>query len=122
LGVSARVKIAWKPRPVSVIRTVYFISGAQSMDQQCKNCGQKDSCKEVFKELGSLKKPSILLKVVQAFLLPLIFFIIALAAAEKVLAEKIASSLGKNLLALAAAVTVVFLYLLTLKFFQRGKN
>ncbi|MGB8226326.1 MAG: hypothetical protein WCE45_05605 [Sedimentisphaerales bacterium] len=91
------------------------------MDKQCKDCGQKDSCREVFKELGNLKGPSVLLKVVQAFLLPLIFFIIALAVAEKVLAERIASSLGKNLLALAAAVAVVFLYLMILKFW-RSRN
>ena len=91
------------------------------MDQQCKDCGQKDSCREAFKELGNLKGPSVLLKVVQAFLLPLIFFIISLAVAENVLAERVASSLGKNFLALAAAVAVVFLYLMVLKFW-RSKN
>jgi len=95
-----------------------FYFEAQAVDQQCKNCGQKDSCQEVFKELGNSKGPSILLKAVQAFLLPLILFIIALAVAEKVLAERINSSLGRNLFALAAAVMVVFLYLVILKLWR----
>ena len=91
------------------------------MDRRCNNCDQKERCQEVFKELGNLKGPSVLPKVVQAFLLPLIFFIISLAVAENVLAERVASSLGKNLLALAAAAAVVFLYLMVLKFW-RSKN
>lgn len=91
------------------------------MDKQCKDCGQKDGCRQAFKELGNLKGPSVLLTVVQAFLLPLIFFVTALAVAEKVLAERVAGSLGRNLLALAAAVAVVFLYLMILKFW-RSRN
>ncbi len=86
------------------------------MDQQCKDCSQKDRCSQVFKEFGGSKGPSVLLKVVQAFLLPLVLFIIVLAGAEKLLAERINSLLGRSLLALAAAAAIVFLYLMVLKF------
>ena len=88
------------------------------MDQQCNNCGQKNSCQEVYRKLGSSKSPPVTLKVVQAFLLPLVLFIIALAGAEKLLAERLASPLGRNILALAAAVVVICLYLLILKLWR----
>lgn len=88
------------------------------MNRHCNNCSQKESCREIFEKLGSSKAPPVLLKTVQAFLLPLILFIVVLAVADKVLAGKIASSLGKNLLALAAAAAIVFLYLLILKLWR----
>jgi hypothetical protein len=88
------------------------------MDEQCKNCRQKESCQEVFKELGSSKGPPVLLKVIQAFLLPLILFIVALAAMEKLLAESVNSALGRNLLALAAGAVVVCLYLAVLRLWR----
>jgi uncharacterized protein (DUF2236 family) len=88
------------------------------MDQQCKNCGEKERCREIFEKLGSSKAPPVLLKVIQAFLLPLILFIVALAVAEKVLTERLNSSLGRNLLALVAGVIVVCLYLAVLKLWR----
>jgi hypothetical protein len=89
------------------------------MDQQCKNCGQKESCREAFEKLGSYKSPPVLRMVIQAFLLPLVLFIAALAAAEKLLAERLASQLGRNIISLAVAVAVVCLYLAVLKLWRR---
>ena len=88
------------------------------MDQQCKNCGQKESCREAFEKLGSSKAPPVLLMVVQAFLLPLVLFIVVLAVAEKLLMERFASQLGRNIISLAAAVVVVCLYLAVLKLWR----
>lgn len=88
------------------------------MDQQCDSCGQKDHCQEVYRKLGSSKSPPVTLKIIQAFLLPLVLFIIVLAVAEKLLAERIANPLGKNVLALAAAAVVISLYLLILKLWR----
>jgi hypothetical protein len=88
------------------------------MDQQCKNCGQKESCREAFEKLGSSKTSLVLLKAVQAFLLPLVFFIAALAAAEKLLGERPASQFGRNVISLAAATVVVCLYLAVLKLWR----
>ena len=88
------------------------------MNQQCKNCGQKESCQEIFEKLGSSKSPSVLLKAVQAFLLPLVLFIAALAVAEKLLGERLASQLGRNIISLAAAAIVVCLYLAVLKLWR----
>ena len=91
------------------------------MDQQCKNCGQKESCREAFEKLGGSKAPPVLLKAIQAFLLPLVLFIVALAVAERLLAEKLTSELGRDIISLAAAVAVVCLYLVVLKLW-RSKN
>ncbi|OHB58823.1 MAG: hypothetical protein A2173_03870 [Planctomycetes bacterium RBG_13_44_8b] len=88
------------------------------MDQQCDNCGQKDSCQTIYQKLGSSKSPPITLKVVQAFLLPLVLFVIALTVAEKLLAERVAEPLGKNVLALVTAAVVISLYLLILKLWR----
>lgn len=88
------------------------------MDRQCDNCGQKNSCQAVYEKLGKSKSPSILLKVIMAILLPLFFFIVTIAAMEKILSERIAGSSGRNILALAAAVVVVSLYLLILKLWR----
>ncbi|MFA5293747.1 MAG: SoxR reducing system RseC family protein [Phycisphaerae bacterium] len=87
--------------------------------QQCQNCGQRQSCEKVYEQLGRSKGPKVLLKVIQAFLLPLILFIFSLAAAERLLTEKLKSEAGKNLTAFAAAVLVVFLYLAILKIWRR---
>jgi superfamily II RNA helicase len=90
------------------------------MDQQeCQNCGQRQSCKETYKQLGQSKEPNVLSKVIQAFLLPLILFIFSLAAAERLLTEKLKSEAGKNFATLTAAVLVVFLYLAILKIWRR---
>jgi hypothetical protein len=89
------------------------------MDQQCRSCDQKENCKQAFEKLGSSKTPPVLLMVIQAFLLPLIFFIAALAAAEKLLSGRLASQLGRNIISLAAAVVVVCLYLAVLKLWRR---
>jgi hypothetical protein len=89
------------------------------MDQQCKNCDQKERCREVFEKLGNSKAPPVLMKVIQAFLLPLVLFIAALAVMGKILAERPANSFGRDITALAAAAFVVFLYLMILKLWRR---
>ncbi|UCC23074.1 MAG: hypothetical protein JSW23_03150 [Planctomycetota bacterium] len=54
------------------------------MNQQeaCKDCYQKHNCREIYNHLGNAKGPSVTLKAVTAFLLPLTVFIVTLAAFE----------------------------------------
>jgi hypothetical protein len=77
----------------------------------CQECDQKHDCKEVYRQLGKSGGPSVVVKVVVAFLVPLVVFIAALAASEKILAGAIS---GKELrtalsflLALAVTLSVV---------------
>lgn len=52
----------------------------------CQNCRQKHDCQEVYRRLGNSACPSILLKTIMAFLLPLVVFIISLAVLDKIFA------------------------------------
>ena len=51
----------------------------------CQECSQKESCKQAFEKLGNAKGPSVTIKSILAFLVPLIIFIAALAVFEKIL-------------------------------------
>jgi len=53
----------------------------------CQLCGQKDSCRQAYERLGSSQGPSVVSEVIFAFLLPMLVFIVVLAAFEKILAR-----------------------------------
>ena len=55
----------------------------------CQDCNQKHNCQKVYQQLGNTKSPSVILKVVVAFLLPLVVFIAVLATSERILAKTI---------------------------------
>ena len=58
----------------------------------CQTCKQENDCRRLYRELGGVKSPSVVSKVVLAFLLPLVVFIGSLAAFERILA----GAMGKN--------------------------
>ena len=45
----------------------------------CQNCTQSESCQEIYRRLGSVKSPSVTVRVVFAFLVPMLVFVTALA-------------------------------------------
>ena len=45
----------------------------------CYNCKQRHQCQQVYEHLGKADGPSVVSKVVTAFLLPLVVFIVTLA-------------------------------------------
>jgi zinc transporter ZupT len=53
----------------------------------CENCYHKQNCQEIYKKLGNSKGRSVVLKVLIAFLLPLLVFIGCLAGFEGILAK-----------------------------------
>ena len=52
----------------------------------CQECGQKNECHAVYEQLGRAAGPSVVKKVVLAFLVPLVAFIGLLASFERILA------------------------------------
>jgi hypothetical protein len=48
----------------------------------CQICGRRHSCLDVYRRLGSSEGPSVTLKVTFAFLIPVLVFIVSLAAFE----------------------------------------
>ena len=79
------------------------------MDKQdfCESCDQKHDCQEVYQQLGKKEGPSVTLKVVTAFLIPILVFIASLVVFEAILAGMIETKelrIAVDFL-LAAAVT-----------------
>ncbi len=70
----------------------------------CQECSQKGSCQQAFEKLGNSKGPSVAIKSILAFLLPLVIFIAALAVFEKVLQK----NAGISFL-LAAGLTSIYI-------------
>ena len=91
------------------------------MDEQkfCQECGQRHKCQEVYRQLGNNKNPSVAFKVVIAFLLPLVVFITALVASEKILAKIINSKEAQTVLSFLLALAVTFVCIFVLKAINR---
>ncbi len=85
----------------------------------CQECNQKHDCRDVYRQLGNTKSPSVVFKVVAAFLVPLMVFIAALAAAEKILAGIINSKESQTALSLLLALSITFVCILITKAINR---
>jgi len=117
----------WLANYTNLDYNIPFLFGHEFMadQQQCKNCEQRHSCKEVYRQMSDPNGPKVLSKVIQAFLVPLVIFIFSAFAADRFLAEKLKSDPVRNLAVLATAVTVVLLYIIILNSilrFRRRKN
>jgi uncharacterized membrane protein len=79
----------------------------------CRDCIQKHDCRSVYEQLGNTSGASVVLKVILAFLLPMIVFIVSLAVSERVFAgvtnvEKL-QTIFSLLLALLATFICIFI-------------
>jgi hypothetical protein len=72
----------------------------------CDNCNQKHNCGSIYHQLGNTNGPSMVVKVVLAFLLPLVVFIISLAIFEEIFAKTINSQLVHTALSMVSALLV----------------
>ena len=77
--------------------------------QFCKGCSQAHTCGKVYEHLGNAEGPSVALKAVIAFLLPLAIFIGALGVCGRLLDGIVAPGYETPLGAvLATAITTAF--------------
>ena len=65
----------------------YTVVKAMAELKPCQECDQKHKCQEVYQQLGKTQGPPVAFKAVIAFLLPLLIFIVSLAAFEGILAR-----------------------------------
>lgn len=79
----------------------------------CQNCYQKHDCREIYRQLGETQCPPVTRKIIAAFVLPLVVFIVSLAVFEAVFSKAInteplltALSLISAFLTAAACVTI----------------
>ena len=73
--------------------------------KQCEGCSQAHDCKKLYQHLGDLQGPSVALKAVIAFLLPIGLFVAALGAFGRLLQHSVARPY-QTLCALALALCV----------------
>ena len=85
----------------------------------CKSCKQKHDCQEIFRQMGENKGPSVVNKVVVAFLLPLVVFIVSLAAFQEIFATVISSQRVQTALSFLLALVVTFICILIIRVVNR---
>ena len=69
------------------------------MNQQkfCQDCHQKHDCQEVYRRLGGAECPSVTLKVIIVFLMPMVIFVVSLAVFEFFFADILGAALKSSL-------------------------
>jgi len=85
----------------------------------CQGCSQKHDCQDIYQNLANLKGPSVVLKVVVTFLLPILVFITSLAASERILAEAIETEQLRTALSFLLALSVTFGLILIIKLINK---
>jgi hypothetical protein len=81
----------------------------------CKGCIQQHDCKKMYEQLGKTEGPSVVWKVIAAFLLPILVFIAGLIFFDWLLAKKIESSWLRTLLDFFFSLIVTFIGILIIK-------
>jgi len=78
----------------------------------CHSCNQKHGCQEVHEHPGNIEGPSIVVKVLLAFLLPLVVFIVSLAIFERILAGAVNSGAARTVVSFLLALLATFVCIL----------
>ena len=85
----------------------------------CEGCNESNKCREIYRKLGNVKGPSVTLKVIVAFLLPLVVFIVSLAVFERVFTKSIDTEGLRTAVSVLAAFVVTFVFILIIKVIGR---
>jgi hypothetical protein len=88
----------------------------------CRYCDQRHTCKDAYQQLGKTQGPSIVYKVIMAFLLPIIVFIVSLAVFEKILTKVIDIKKLATAVSFLLALATTFALILTVKFINKRFN
>jgi len=88
----------------------------------CRECNQRHNCQKIYEQLGNTKSPSVALKIVAAFLLPVMVFIASLVAFEKILAGVIDTKGLQTVFSVLLAIGAVFVCILITKAINRRFN
>jgi len=85
----------------------------------CQSCNQKNNCQEVSQKLGNAQGQSVVFEVIIAFLLPLVVFIVSLAAYERILAYTINIKQLQTTLIFLMALLTTFTCILIIRVINR---
>ena len=95
-----------------------------TQEKICQECKQKNECHAVYERLGKVESRSVVLKVVVAFLVPLVAFIGLLAGFERILAGVIDGKGLRTGVSFVLAVLGTLALVLVIKVIEKkaGKN
>ena len=83
--------------------------------ENCQGCNQKNDCQKVYERMGNAKGPSVVWKVVVAFLLPIAIFITALAIFEEILAGVVNDRQARTAISFLLAVLAALVFVVIAK-------
>jgi uncharacterized membrane protein len=97
---------------------------AKTMAEQniCEDCKQKHDCQEIYKQLGDVEGPSVVIKVIVAFLLPLVVFIVSLAVFQEIVVRAISSQGLQTAFSFLLALLVTFVCILIVRMINRTRT
>jgi len=87
--------------------------------ENCQGCYQEDQCREIYRQLGNAEGPSVVFRVVVAFLLPIVVFIGVLAVFEETLAGVIGSKVLRTIFGFLSALAAVYACILITQVIKR---
>ena len=87
----------------------------------CQECNQKHKCQDIYQQMGKAKGPSVALKAIVAFLLPILVFIAGLVIFEKILVKIVDIKQLRIALDFLLALLVTLAVILINKLFGKGK-
>ena len=92
------------------------------MDRQefCHTCNQRHDCQKAYEQLGKMEGPSVVVKVILAFLLPLAVFVVCLVVCERILAGAISSEHLRTALSFLLALLAAFACILLTRVISRS--
>ena len=82
----------------------------------CSNCGQRQGCRQAYEQLGSLAGASVVMRVITAFLLPLLVFVVGLVVFEYLLGSIVNSTNARTVVSFLPAVSVSIVWILFVRF------
>jgi len=85
----------------------------------CKDCIQKHECRSVYEKMGNASCTSVTLKVILAFLLPLVVFIVSLAISERIFAGAINFQKLQLVVSFLPALLVTFICIFILRMINK---
>ncbi len=88
----------------------------------CEDCKQKHDCRRIYEQLGDVEGPSVVIKVIVAFLLPLVVFIVSLAAFQEIFGNAINNEGLQTALSLLPALLVTFICILIVRVINRTRT
>jgi uncharacterized membrane protein len=90
-----------------------------AQEKFCQDCDQKHDCQKIYEQLGNVKGPSVVFKVIVAFLLPVVVFIVSLAVFEEVLAKAVNNEELQTLLSFLISLLITFVCILIVQTISR---